>query len=223
MLGFRPRLAGSVLVEGEEVRGWTRKRYARSVAYVPQAHDAAFGFTVREMVLMGRTPALEGFSSPTPDDEAAACAAIDRLGLSALADRDCTTLSGGELRMVLVARALAQEPQILIMDEPCANLDLGNQVIVLERIRELVAEDLAVVVTSHDPNHAFLLDCDGVCVGRGERMVCGPAREVLTPRSLGLLYGVEVGVGEVSSPQGRTATVGVAFMSEETSGERCGI
>ncbi len=80
VLGFLPRLAGSVLVEGEEVRGWTRKRYARSVAYVPQAHDAAFGFTVREMVLMGRTPALEGFSSPTPDDEAAACAAIDRLG-----------------------------------------------------------------------------------------------------------------------------------------------
>lgn len=123
---------------------------------------------------MGRTPALEGFSSPTPDDEAAACAAIDRLGLSALADRDCTTLSGGELRMVLVARAWRRSRRSSSWTSRARTLTWAIRVIVLDRIRELVAEDLAVVVTSHDPNHAFLLDCDVVCVGRGERMVCGP-------------------------------------------------
>lgn len=214
VLGFLPRLSGEVRVCGEEVHAWSRKRFAQSVAYVPQSHDAAFGFTVREMVLMGRTPALDGFASPTRFDEEAACAAIDRLGLGALAGRDCTTLSGGELQMVLIARALAQDPQVLVMDEPCANLDLGNQVIVLERIRELVAEGLAVVVTSHDPNHALLLDCDAVCVGRNEGMICGRAADVLTPVALGSLYGVEVGVGEVTSPGGRTSRACTAFLRE---------
>lgn len=215
MLGFLPRLAGEVLVEGEEVRGWTRKRYARSVAYVPQTHDAAFGFTVREMVLMGRTPALDGFAAPKREDELIACAAIDELGLGDLADRDCTTLSGGERQMVLIARALAQQPRLLVMDEPCANLDLGNQVIVLDRIRALVEKGLAVVITSHDPNHAFLLDSDVVCVGRGEDVKSGPARAVLTAEALGRLYGIEVGVGEVTGPAGRSAWACTPFLKSE--------
>lgn len=207
VLGFLPRISGSVLIAGEEVCGWSRKRYARSVAYVPQSHDVAFGFTVWEMVLMGRTPALAGLALPSEEDEQAAWAALERLRLRPLADRDCTTLSGGELQMVLIARALAQGAQILMMDEPCANLDLGNQVIVLERVRELMNDGLTVAMTSHDPNHAFLLGCDAVCVRRGgdAGVASGPARDVLRAQDLSALYGVEVGVGEVVSASGRTA------------------
>lgn len=215
MLGFLPSLSGTVLVEGEDVRDWTRRRYAQSVAYVPQSHDAAFGFTVREMVLMGRTPALGGFTAPTREDERIACAVIDELGLGALADRDCTTLSGGERQMVLVARALAQQPRLLVMDEPCANLDLGNQVVVLRRVRELVAKGLAVVITSHDPNHAFLLDGGVVCIRRGEGVESGPAREVLTADALAALYGVDVGVGVVEGPQGQAGWACVPFLENE--------
>lgn len=215
VLGFLPCLAGEVFIEGEEVRGWSRKRFARTVAYVPQTHEVAFGFTVREMVLMGRTPALDGFATPRREDERIARAVIDELGLSPLAERDCTTLSGGERQMMLIARALAQQPRLLIMDEPCANLDLGNQVVVLRRILSLVKRDLAVVITSHDPNHAFLLDSDVVCVGRGMGVRGGPACETLTPETLGLLYGVEVGVGTVA---GRGKKMGLActpFLEDE--------
>ena len=215
ILGFLPRLAGDVLIEGEDARGWTRRRYARSVAYVPQTHESAFGFTVREMVLMGRTPSLDGFAGPRRDDERIADAAIEELGLSALADRDCTTLSGGESQMVLVARALAQQPRLLVMDEPCANLDLGNQVVVLRRILALVERGLAVVITSHDPNHAFLLGSDVVCVGRGSGVRAGAAREVLTAEALGSLYGIEVGVGKVSGLHGKTGTACTPFLESE--------
>lgn len=215
VLGFLPRLAGDVRIEGEDVRGWTRKRYARSVAYVPQTHDSAFGFTVREMVLMGRTPSLGGFAAPTREDERIACAVIDELGLGALADRDCTTLSGGERQMVLVARALAQQPRLLVMDEPCANLDLGNQVIVLKRILALVERGLAVVITSHDPNHAFLLGSDVVCVGRGSGVTAGAARDVLTAEALGALYGIEVGVGEVRGSGGKRGVACTPFLESE--------
>ena len=214
MLGFLPRLAGQVFVDGEEVRGWTRKRFAQSVAYVPQTHDAAFGFTVREMVLMGRTPAAAAIAGPSREDERIACEAIDRLGLGPLADRDCTTLSGGERQMVLVARALAQQPRLLVMDEPCANLDLGNQVVVLRQVRALAESGLVVVVTSHDPNHAFMLDGDVVCVGRGGHVVSGRAAEVLTPAALGQLYGIDVGVGDVAGPHGARTRACVAFMDE---------
>ena len=215
MLGFLPRLAGEVLVEGEDVRDWTRKRYAQSVAYVPQSHDAAFGFTVREMVLMGRTPTLGGFTAPSRDDERIACAVIDELGLGALADRDCTTLSGGERQMVLVARALAQQPRLLVMDEPCANLDLGNQVVVLRRVRELVDKGLAVVITSHDPNHAFLLDDDVACMHRRGGVRSGAARAVLTPEVLAALYGVDVGVGLIEGSRGQSGWACVPFLDGE--------
>lgn len=215
ILGFLPRIAGDVRIEGEDVRGWTRKRYARSVAYVPQTHDSAFGFTVREMVLMGRTPTLDGLAGPGREDERIADAAIDELGLAALADRDCTTLSGGERQMVLIARALAQEPRLLVMDEPCANLDLGNQVVVLKRILALVERGLAVVITSHDPNHAFLLGSDVVCVGRGSGVTAGAARDVLTAEALGTLYGIEVGVGEVRGSGGKRGVACTPFLESE--------
>ena len=218
ILGFLPRLAGEVLVEGEEVRAWSRRRFAQSVSYVPQTHDSAFGFTVREMVLMGRTPLSGSLAGPSATDEAAACAALDRLGLGYLADRDCTTLSGGEMQMVLIARSLAQEPSLLVMDEPCANLDLGNQVRVLSQVRALARQGLTVVLTSHDPNHALLLNSDVLCVGQGACAAHGSAREVLTPELLSRLYGANVGIGVVEGEHGLRAPACVAFLDDEDDG-----
>lgn len=119
--------------------------------------------------------------------------------------------------MVLIARALAQGAQVMMMDEPCANLDLGNQVIVLERIRELVDEGLTVVVTSHDPNHALLLNCDAICVRKDAGVISGSAEDVLRAQVLSELYGVDVGVGEVTSALGRTAPVCAPFLGERVS------
>ena len=202
VLGFLPRLAGAVLVDGEDTRSWSRKRFSQAVAYVPQTHDAAFGFAVRDMVLMGRTPDLDGLGSPDREDERIADEVIEALGLVRLADRDCTTLSGGELQMVLVARALAQQPRLLVMDEPCANLDLGNQTLLLRRVAELAGGGLSVIVTSHDPNHAFFLDSQVVCIARDKTVTGGRASEVLTPELLGTLYGIDIGVGDIAGASG---------------------
>lgn len=202
ILGFLPRLSGSVFLEGEDAGAWTRRRFARSVAYVPQVHEGSFGFTVREMVLMGRTPLAGGLAGPSKEDERIACDVIDQLGLSRLADRDVSSLSGGEQQMVLIARALSQQPKLLMMDEPCANLDWGNQVVVLSRIRELARAGLAVVVTSHDPNHALLLESDVLCLGSDE-IFAGCATEVLSPAALRKLYGVDAAAGTLRAEDGR--------------------
>ncbi len=202
ILGFLPRLAGSVFLEGEEVSGWSRRRFARSVAYVPQTDEGTFGFTVRELVLMGRTPAAGGFAGPSRADERIACDVIDQLGLSSLADREVSSLSGGERQMVLIARALSQQPKLLMMDEPCANLDWGNQIVVLSRIRELARAGLAVVVTSHDPNHALLLESDVLCLGR-DQVFSGEAADLLRPELLRALYGVDAACGTLRADDGR--------------------
>lgn len=212
VLGFLPRLSGEILIEGEEVRGWSRQRYARSVAYVPQTFESAFGFTVLEQVLMGRTPLLDGLRSPGAADERIALEIIEQLGLAPLVDRDCTTLSGGERQMVLIARALAQQPRLLVMDEPCANLDMGNQVVVLRRVSQLVSQGLSVIVTSHDPNHAFLLDGQVVCLGRDGSVTGGNVSDVLTAEMLGALYGVEVGVGRVKGSRGSMGVACTPFL-----------
>lgn len=215
MLGFLPRLGGEVLVDGEDTARWTRKRFAQAAAYVPQTHDAAFGFAVRDMVLMGRTPGIEGLRSPSREDERIADEVMEGLGIARLAGRDCTTLSGGELQMVLVARALAQKPRLLVMDEPCANLDLGNQALLLQRIGALASQGLSVVVTSHDPNHAFMLDADVACVGRDGTVRGGRAGEVLKPALLEELYGIEVGVGTITGPRGGRVTACAPVLSSE--------
>ena len=194
LLGFLKPLAGEVVIEGRPTADWTRKEFACEVAYIPQLHTPSFSYSVHDVVLMGRTPHLSGLSSPSGADEELATAAIERMGIGHLARRDYASLSGGERQMVLIARALAQQPRILVMDEPCASLDFGNQARLLEQILELAAQGIAVVMTTHDPNHAFLLDGDVLCLVRGGLAASGRAREVLTAERMSALYGVRVDV-----------------------------
>lgn len=215
ILGLLPAISGTITLNGENTATWSRKRFAQEVAYVPQMHTPAFGFTVREIVLMGRTPALESLGSPTKADEVIADEVLEQLGLSDLAERDYTTLSGGELQMVLIARALAQQPSLLVMDEPCANLDLGNQVRLLERIVELNRSGLAVIITSHDPNHAYQLDGNVVCLSRGGLVASGLAREVLDEDVLLTLYGITLIRQSVTSPKGEERYNCLSFLDKE--------
>ncbi len=218
VLGLLPKLSGSVLVGGEDTEGWSRRRLAQAIAYVPQIHDATFGFSVREMVLMGRTPSTEGLMrTPTHDDELVVEEVMEQLGITRLADRDCRTLSGGELQMVLVARSLAQRPRLLMMDEPCANLDLGNQMVILRRILSLAADGLSVVITSHDPNHALQLEASVLCIGMDAQTLTGKAGEILTDELLGSLYGIEVGVGDITGSDGSCAKTCVPFVKQRGS------
>jgi iron complex transport system ATP-binding protein len=149
---------------------------------------------VRDVVLMGRASRLKPFASPGRADHAAAEAALAALGIAHLAERVYTEVSGGERQLALIARALAGEPRLLVMDEPTASLDFGNQARVLGQIRRLAERGLGVILSTHDPGHAFLC-ADRVALLRDGRLAgLGPPSDTITPESLERLYGVEVAV-----------------------------
>lgn len=207
MLGLLPPLGGAVLLDGSDVQTLARDAVARQVSYVPQAHGAFFPYTVREVVLMGRTAHMGLFAAPSARDYAAAMAAIRRMGLEHLTDATYTRISGGERQLVLIARALAQDARMIVMDEPTANLDFGNQVRVLERIRALADEGIGVLLSTHDPDHAFLCADRVAMLYRGELVACGTPEAEITAQRLKQLYGIEVAVTSLSLADARRRNV----------------
>lgn len=201
ILGLQPLLAGSVLLDGKDIRSWSPKQLAREVAYVPQVHHAPFPYCVLDVVTMGRTPHLLGYSSPAARDTIIAEEALDALGLTHLADQAYTEISGGERQMVLIARAVAQRARLLILDEPTSNLDLGNQVRVLKQIRKMIGEGIAVVVNSHVPGHAWLCATKVALFARGGGWRIGEVSDVLTEERLSEAYGVEVRIASIAGPK----------------------
>jgi len=134
------------------------------------------------------------FARPTARDRAVAATMLDRLGITALANRPYTMISGGERQLVLLARALAQEPQFIVLDEPTANLDFGNQGKVMREIRALAASGLGVLFTTHDPNHALRAADRAYMLRGGERIAEGAVKEILTQERLEALYDAPVRV-----------------------------
>lgn len=203
VLGLLPRQGGSVRLDGHELATLSRREVARRIGYVPQAQAGYFPFTVREMVLMGRTAHLSLFATPGPRDDAVAERMLDALGVLHLADRRYTEISGGERQLALIARALTQEPKLLVMDEPTANLDFGNQLLVLERVGALARQGMAIILSTHDPDQAFRCCDKVVLLHRGRMLGYAPPAEVITPETLKQLYGVDVQVIEVEAAPGR--------------------
>jgi iron complex transport system ATP-binding protein len=197
---------GAVRVDGESIAGWSRGRMARCFGYVPQAQLGVFPFTVREIVLMGRTAHIGAFATPSAADRAMADAALAQLAIGDLAHRPYTQLSGGERQLVLIARALAQEPAVLIMDEPTASLDFGNQVRVLAEVRELARRGIAVILSTHDPDQAFLCAHRVALLHRGRLAALGPPADVITPEHLAAAYGVSVAIVPIEQ-DGQVRTV----------------
>lgn len=192
MLGFLKLKAGTVLVDGEDISTWSIKKTAKTIGYVPQVHTPPFPFTVLDVVAMGRVAHMGLFGTPGARDIAEAESALDKLGVLDFADKVYTEISGGERQMVLIARALAQHPKILVMDEPTSNLDFGNQIRVLTQIRSLADDGIAVVMTSHFPDHAFLCSTDVGLLKRDSTLTVGTAEDVVTEENLRSAYGVDV-------------------------------
>ena len=162
-------------------------------AFVPQLFDVAFGYSVLNMVLMGRARHVGLFSQPSARDETAALVALDRFGIADLARRPFHDLSGGQRQMVVLARALVAEAGILLLDEPTSALDLHNQALVLGWMARLARSDgLTVIFTTHHPHHALAVADDALLMLGPERFVHGPADAVLTEANLQALYGVEM-------------------------------
>ncbi|MEE4639085.1 MAG: ABC transporter ATP-binding protein, partial [Wenzhouxiangella sp.] len=168
LLGLLPAIAGSVYIDGRPLGELKRAEVARALAYVPQAHVPPFPYSVSEVVEMGRTARISAFAAPGTRDRTAARQALDRLGISELANSDYSRLSGGQRQLVMIARALAQAAPVLVMDEPTASLDFGNQTRVLGHIRELArAGEHSVVLSTHDPDQAFALEASVVLMQEG--------------------------------------------------------
>ncbi|SMC83035.1 ABC transporter ATP-binding protein [Primorskyibacter flagellatus] len=203
LLGLLPALSGTVMLGGKPITAQTRAEIAHQVAYVPQAHAPPFPFEALEVVLMGRTARLGLFGQPGRNDRAIARNAMDRLGIGGLAHRDYSRLSGGQRQLVLIARALAQEAPLIVMDEPTASLDFGNQAQVLAQIAGLVQDvatrGCAVILSTHNPDQAFALNAQVLLMKDGVRQAQGSAHEVLTDASLSNVYGIPVSVETTSS------------------------
>ena len=192
LLGLIAPKGGGVQLGGRPLTDYTSRERARLIAYVPQSHSATFAFTVETVVLMGRTAHGNLFSRPTAADRAVALHAMERFGIVHLRERPYTMISGGERQLALLARALAQEPQFIVLDEPTASLDFGNQGRVMREIRALGVSGHGVLFTTHDPNHAMRAADRAYLLRQGARLGEGAVEEILGRAQLEALYGTPV-------------------------------
>ena len=209
---------GTVSVEGRNVAIMNPRELAKTIGHVSQIHKTSFPFSVLDVVLTGRMPYISAFSMPGAGDLEIAEKSLSKVGMSHLSQRPYTQISGGERQLAMIARALAQEPRFLILDEPTSYLDFKNQVLILKMVTELARKgDFTVVMTLHDPNHALMFSDEVVLMrklatesdengrgmllregepSRGNVVACGRPSDVMTPENIAEAYGINVEILE---------------------------
>lgn len=192
LLGILPIVDGEIKYDNKNIGSISKQELAKLIAYVPQIHNTPFAFQVIDVVLMGRTAHLGAFGNPSKTDIEKAYNALEQLQISFLSEKIFTELSGGERQMVMIARALVQEPKFIMLDEPTSSLDFGNQVKVLEQLLKLSNNDIGIVMTTHTPDHAILLSGKVVLLYGHGNYLFGTTEEVITENKLSKAYGVEV-------------------------------
>lgn len=196
ILGGLPDYGGAILLDGRDARTLDQRALAAHIAYIPQIHRPTFGYSVLDTALMGLTRQLSPFRSPSAQQEGQAVAALEQLGVSHLAPRSFSELSGGEQQMVLIARALCQQADILVMDEPTSSLDYGNQLRVLRCVKTLARRGYTVILSTHDPQHALRFADRVLALSGGGVAAFGAAKDILTAELLSRLYGVDAALLE---------------------------
>ena len=207
ILAFLTPQHGQVLLYGKDIHQMDERERARKIAYIPQYHTPPFPFTVRDVVLMGRTPHLSRICRPTEKDCRIADESMERLGIAHYANKSYTALSGGQRQMVVIARALAQQPDLLIMDEPTASLDFGNQYLVLAQVKKLAREGMGVLMVTHNPDHAFYCADRIIAMEDGKILSMGDAGKVINEAAMKAVYHMPVKVRSVSLGEGLDATI----------------
>jgi iron complex transport system ATP-binding protein len=193
---------GSVRLGDVDVGSLPAPARARRVGFLFQDHTPTFPFAVRDIVVMGRAPHLGLIGSPGPADFAMADEALERVGMAHLKERSYTQLSGGERQLVLLARTLAQRPDVILLDEPTAHLDFRNQVLTLRIIRSLATDGMTMAMTTHDPNHALWIGGRAALMKEGRFVAVGPASDVITDATLSMAYDTDVRVFVVPKREG---------------------
>ncbi len=172
------------------------------MAYVSQNHVPPFPYQVKDVVLLGRINKVGHMGQPTANDYHIVENAMVDMGIFHLRDKVYTDISGGELQLVMIARALAQQPKVLVLDEPTAALDYGNVVRVIEKVRSLAEKDYAVVMTTHSPDHAFMCNSSVVLLQKENPMKFGKAVDIITEKNMKEAYGVNVKIVEFVNTRG---------------------
>ena len=197
VLGLIKPSAGSIEMDGVSTIHMREADRAKLFAYIPQAHTPPFPFTVADVVILGRTPYINKLAIVGEEDKKIAYDCMQRMGIAELADDPYTQLSGGQQQLVLIARALTQQPDLLIMDEPTASLDFGNQQLVLQQMRTLADQGTSVLMVTHDPDHALFCAHRVLVMEEGRIIMEGKPDEVLDTECLQRIYHTEVRVVDI--------------------------
>jgi iron complex transport system ATP-binding protein len=210
ILGIHEVKGGEIFVENKNIKDYLRHELARKISYVPQIHEITFPYKVLQAVVMGRAAYLNFFSAPGKEDEDIAMDCLRKVGMDHLADKPYTQISGGEMQLVMLARALAQDTNIIIMDEPTAHLDLKNELLFLETVADLVTNHkVSVLIATHMPNHSFYFENKGLNVtlammSDGNIQEKGRPGEILTESNIRRLYKIDARLLEYTLEDGRT-------------------
>ena len=208
LLGLIKPFGGTVRIDGKSIDEMDERERARHFAYIPQAHTPPFPFKVSDVVILGRTPYLTGLATSASErDQVIAYRAMQQLSIEHLADAIYTELSGGQQQLVLIARALAQQPDLLVMDEPTASLDFGNQQLVLSCVHKLSRLGMSVLMVTHDPDHALFCSDRVIMMEAGLVIGDGTPREIITTENLRRIYNTESYVTDITVANGETVRV----------------
>ena len=201
MLGFLHWTSGESLLDGKPIRSIPARELWRTIAYVPQARNFASAATAEQTVLLGRNAHIGVFSQPKPSDIDFAHSILEKLHIGFLAHKSCAEMSGGELQMVLIARALAAEPGILVLDEPESNLDFRNQLIVLETMTDLTRQGMTVIFNTHYPDHALRRSNKALLLHKGGQALFGETHSIVTAENIQNAFRVRTVIGEIETDE----------------------
>jgi iron complex transport system ATP-binding protein len=201
LLGFLKKQSGEILIEGKKLEDYNRKELAREIAYIPQYSSNAFSYSVFDTVLMGTTCRIDSLGSPKKHEKRIAQEALKKFGIEHLSQKLTSSISGGERQLVILARAYAQGSHILILDEPTANLDYGNQFKVMKTISELKASGYSIILSTHNPEQALWFSDKVMLLNDNKILAHGETSEIMNPENLKKIYDIPI---ELIESNGRT-------------------
>lgn len=202
IMGFFKNYQGKITLCNTDLQSLNVRQVAQKIAYIPQAHEPTYNYLVSEIVLMGTTSLVDTFKNPSEKEMEIVSEVLSFLNISHLADRGYAKLSGGERQLVLIARALAQKSPLLIMDEPTANLDYGNQQKTMQLIKSLSKKGYTILLSTHNPEHALYYADQVFVLEKENPLLCGTPEEIITTKLLQKIYGVEAEILKTSTSWG---------------------
>ncbi len=196
LLGFLKKQAGEILIDNKSLDTFSRKELAREIAYIPQYSTSAFNYSVFDTVLMGTTCRLEPLASPKAKEKQIAYEALKKFDIAHLSHKYSDSISGGERQLVVLARAIAQGSKILILDEPTANLDYGNQFRVMQTISQLKTQGYSIILSTHNPEQAMWFSDKVMFLDDKKILAYGATQDIITADLLKQIYGIDIDLVE---------------------------